>query len=78
MTSDTHRGTPPAVSPDTPAAAMYPRLGRGLIWSDLVREMEEDWAAAQRKRAEAGQAVIELPLRGIDDNAADHERGEAA
>lgn len=40
---------------------VHPRLGRGIVWSDLVAEMEQEWAAKQRARAERGGEVVTLP-----------------
>lgn len=48
---------------------VHPRLARGIVWSDLVAEMEQEWAAKQRARAERGAEVVALP-RAADRGAA--------
>jgi hypothetical protein len=49
------RTDPDAVLPTT--AEVHPRLARGIVWSHLVAEMEQE----QRARAERGGEVVALP-----------------
>jgi Family of unknown function (DUF6222) len=35
---------------------MHPSLGPGIVWSDLVREMDEEWAARTDGTRGAGGA----------------------
>lgn len=35
--------------PIEPAAEPVDRLGRGIVWSDLVAEMEREWARRGRE-----------------------------
>lgn len=71
-TSPRRSATTPAPTPDTVFGRGVPRLARGIVWSDLVREMEEEHA--ERMAAAAG-AVVALPERRHD--GPDH-REEAA
>lgn len=77
MTDDAQRGTPPDDSSDDPTV-LCPTLGRGIVWSDLVREMEQEWTAEQRRRAEVCQTVTELPRSATGDTVAGHDGGKAA
>lgn len=42
-----------------PSYVHHPRLGRGIVWSDLVAEMEEEWAARQAAPSRRSVAVFE-------------------
>ncbi|MCX6465557.1 MAG: DUF6222 family protein [Pseudonocardiales bacterium] len=92
MTEQQPRGTgrPPRTSPPRAAAGSVPdaaagylrsrtsrpTLARGLVWSDLVREMEEEWAA---KQAAAAGTVVALPRAAAPrDGDAPRAVGEAA
>jgi len=50
-----------------PPPIHFPRLDRGIVWSDLVAEMEAEWAAKQQERRDAGAPVVDLPLSGAVD-----------
>lgn len=68
------RRTDPDADPST-GIEVHPQLGRGIVWSDLVAEMEQEWAADQRARAARGGEFVALP-RTVDPDAA--TRDEAA
>lgn len=63
-----HRRAPSDTEPPS-TAEVFPRLGRGIVWSDLVAEMEQEWAARPGARADGGGEVVALP-RTADPGAA--------
>ena len=44
---------PPATRPAGWPVVVAHRLARGLVWSELVRQMEDEWAAGHGERAAA-------------------------
>ena len=65
---------PPVSAVPAPTAPPYrrpmdrgvPKLGRGIVWSDLVREMEEEHAARLARAAEKVTALRPGPLGSGD------------
>ena len=61
-TPERHTGA--SASRDERRTGSHSRLAPGIVWSDLVAEMEAEWAAKRHERRDVGSPVVDLPESG--------------